>query len=80
MREDRIVLAFDLDFADIAAHASGDTHRVVVLRLRNARSDHVVERQRLREKPAWHRGPTLFTIAVLVGNARRLAVIDSIAN
>jgi predicted nuclease of predicted toxin-antitoxin system len=42
--EGRIILTFDLDFADIAAHSALDDVCVVVFRLRNTRAFHVIER------------------------------------
>jgi predicted nuclease of predicted toxin-antitoxin system len=42
--EDRIVLTFDLDFADIVAAAGSTSASVIIFRLRNARAEHVSER------------------------------------
>jgi predicted nuclease of predicted toxin-antitoxin system len=42
-QEKRIVLTFDLDFGDIAAHSSLDVC-VIVFRLRNARATNVIAR------------------------------------
>lgn len=42
--EGRIVITFDLDFAEIAALTRGERAGVVVFRLRNTRTPHVVER------------------------------------
>lgn len=42
--EDRVLLTFDLDFAEIAAHSHGREVRVLLMRLRNPRAAHVVER------------------------------------
>ena len=42
--EDRIILAFDLDFGDLAALAREDSARVILFRLSNARTPHVIDR------------------------------------
>jgi predicted nuclease of predicted toxin-antitoxin system len=42
--ENRVILTFDLDFAEIAALACGRVASVVVFRLQNTRADHVIER------------------------------------
>jgi len=42
--EDRIILAFDLDFGDLAALAREDSARVILFRLNNARTPHVINR------------------------------------
>jgi predicted nuclease of predicted toxin-antitoxin system len=42
-RENRIVLTFDVDFGDIAAHSALDVC-VVIVRLRNARATNVIAR------------------------------------
>jgi len=42
--ENRVVLTFDLDFAEIAAIAGDPMTSVVVFRLRNTRAEHVIER------------------------------------
>ncbi|MEX2185796.1 MAG: DUF5615 family PIN-like protein [Pirellulales bacterium] len=68
VREDRIVLTFDLDFADIAAQAVGDVVQVVVLRLRNARSDHVIER--LRKVLSDHENDLLTNFIITVEGSR----------
>ena len=44
LNEGRIVLTFDLDFGEIAASARGKRTSVVVFRLRNTRSAHVIAR------------------------------------
>ncbi|HEX3654875.1 MAG TPA: DUF5615 family PIN-like protein [Pirellulales bacterium] len=43
-REGRIVLTFDLDFGEIVAASAGQVVSVIVFRLRNARSDFVIQR------------------------------------
>lgn len=43
-REKRAVLTFDLDFGEIAAASGGIIVSVVVFRLRNTRSDFVIQR------------------------------------
>jgi predicted nuclease of predicted toxin-antitoxin system len=45
--ERRIVLTFDLDFGEIAAHCGDTSTSVLLLRLANTRSDHVLERIRV---------------------------------
>jgi len=42
--EGRIVLTFDLDFADVAALTGGKKASVILFRLRNTRTSHVIER------------------------------------
>jgi len=42
--EKRIILTFDLDFGEIVALASSSHTSVVVFRLRNTRTAHVIER------------------------------------
>ena len=42
--EGRIVLTFDLDFGEIAAASKGRPVQVIVLRLRNTRAPHVIDR------------------------------------
>lgn len=42
--ENRIILTFDLDFAEIVATAGSRLPSVIIFRLRNARADHVIER------------------------------------
>ena len=43
--ESRVILTFDLDFGEIAALARGRKASVVVFRLHNTRTPHVLERQ-----------------------------------
>ena len=42
--EARIILTFDLDFGDLAALTGGQPGRVVLFRLDNARTAHVIDR------------------------------------
>ena len=42
--EDRVVVTFDLDFGDIVATMGSRVASVLLLRLRNARADRVIER------------------------------------
>ncbi len=42
--EQRIVLTFDLDFGEILAESAGQVVSVVLFRLRDTRSEHVIER------------------------------------
>ena len=44
MAENRVVLTFDLDFGEIAAFSEGEKSSVVVFRLRNIRTSHVISR------------------------------------
>ena len=44
INEDRIVITFDLDFAEIASLTKGKKVSVILLRLRNTRTYHVIER------------------------------------
>src|SRR5437016_5935579 len=43
-QEQRVVLTFDLDFGEIVAQSGGKTVSVVLFRLSNTRTDHVIER------------------------------------
>ncbi|MBV6342361.1 DUF5615 family PIN-like protein, partial [Candidatus Magnetobacterium casense] len=42
--ENRIVLTFDLDFGEIIALSGGRTISVIIFRLHNTRTPHVIER------------------------------------
>ena len=42
--EQRIVLTFDLDFGEILAGSAGQVESVVLFRLHDTRTDHVIER------------------------------------
>jgi predicted nuclease of predicted toxin-antitoxin system len=42
--EERVVLTFDLDFGEILAHCAGQIVSVVLFRLHNTRTDHVIDR------------------------------------
>jgi predicted nuclease of predicted toxin-antitoxin system len=44
IREQRIVLTFDLDFGEIVAASGGRSVSVVLFRLRNTRADFVIQR------------------------------------
>jgi len=44
INEDRVVITFDLDFAEIAALTEGKKASVILFRLRNTRVPHVIER------------------------------------
>ena len=44
IREDRIVLTFDLDFGEIAALTERRRTSVILFRLKNTRTPHVIER------------------------------------
>jgi len=44
IEEDRIVITFDLDFGEIAALTRGQKASVILFRLRNTRTSHVLER------------------------------------
>jgi predicted nuclease of predicted toxin-antitoxin system len=45
-RTDRVVITFDLGFGDLAALARDRPARVILFRLSNARTPHVIERPR----------------------------------
>jgi predicted nuclease of predicted toxin-antitoxin system len=42
--ERRVVITFDLDFGEIATSAEGRRTSVIIFRLRNTRSSHVIDR------------------------------------
>jgi predicted nuclease of predicted toxin-antitoxin system len=44
LAEDRIVLTFDLDFGDLAVRRREPAARVILFRLENTRTTHVIER------------------------------------
>lgn len=44
MKEDRIVITFDLDFAEIAALTGGEKPSVILFRLKNTRTPNVINR------------------------------------
>ena len=44
MTENRVILTFDLDFGEIAALSEGEKCSVIVFRLRNTRTPHVIAR------------------------------------
>lgn len=44
IKENRIILTFDLDFGEIVALAKGKRAGVILFRLNNARASHVIER------------------------------------
>ena len=44
IHENRIILTFDLDFGEIAALSEGKTCSIIVFRLRNTRTPHVISR------------------------------------
>ena len=43
-RESRVIVTFDLDFGEIAARSAGQPASVIVFRLRNTRTPHVIDR------------------------------------
>lgn len=47
IREERIVLTFDLDFGEIVAASGGASISVILFRLRNTRADFVVQRLKI---------------------------------
>jgi predicted nuclease of predicted toxin-antitoxin system len=47
IREERIVLTFDIDFGEIVAASSGRSVSVVLFRLRNTRADFVIQRLKI---------------------------------
>jgi predicted nuclease of predicted toxin-antitoxin system len=42
--EDRVILTFDLDFGEIVALSGGKKASVILIRLRNTRTPHVIDR------------------------------------
>ena len=44
VRENRIILTFDLDFGEIVALSKGNRAGVILFRLHNARADRVIQR------------------------------------
>jgi predicted nuclease of predicted toxin-antitoxin system len=47
IREERIVLTFDLDFGEIVAGSGGGSVSVILFRLRNTRADFVIQRLKI---------------------------------
>jgi predicted nuclease of predicted toxin-antitoxin system len=47
IREERVVLTFDLDFGEIVAGSDGGIISVILFRLRNTRADFVIQRLRI---------------------------------
>lgn len=47
VREERIVLTFDLDFGEIVAGSGGGSVSVILFRLRNTRADFVIRRLKI---------------------------------
>jgi predicted nuclease of predicted toxin-antitoxin system len=47
IREERIVLTFDLDFGEIVAASGGRSVSVVLFRLRNTRAEFVIQRLKI---------------------------------
>ena len=43
INEDRVILTFDLDFAEIAALTGGEKASVILFRLKNTRSSNVIK-------------------------------------
>jgi predicted nuclease of predicted toxin-antitoxin system len=69
--EQRIVMTFDLDFGEIVAGASGSIPSVVIFRLHNTRSEHVIERLEITLEQA---GEALRTGAVVIVEEGRVRV------
>jgi predicted nuclease of predicted toxin-antitoxin system len=44
INEDRVIITFDLDFSEIAALTEGKRASIILFRLKNTRTPHVVER------------------------------------
>lgn len=66
-KEKRIILTFDLDFGEIVALAAGNRPGVILFRLYNTTSDHVIERLEILLADAT---PTLANSIVIVEEAR----------
>jgi predicted nuclease of predicted toxin-antitoxin system len=47
LREERVLLTFDLDFGEIVAASGGRSASVILFRLRNTRADFVIQRLRI---------------------------------
>lgn len=69
--ENRIVVTFDLDFGEIVAVSSRQTVSVVIFRLRNTRTPHVIERLGVVLQEA---GQALAQGAVVVAEEARLRI------
>ena len=61
--EQRVLLTFDLDFGEILAHCAGQIVSVVLFRLHNTRTDHVIDRLATVLR---HAGSALATGAIVV--------------
>ncbi|MBY0587187.1 DUF5615 family PIN-like protein [bacterium] len=68
--EQRIVLTFDLDFGEIVAGASGSIPSVIIFRLHNTRSEHVVERLKVALEQAADALNTGAVVSVQEGRVR----------
>jgi predicted nuclease of predicted toxin-antitoxin system len=69
--EDRIILTFDLDFADIAAAAGTTLPSVVIFRVSDARSSSVIERLTVALDTA---GPMLLSGAIVAVEDHRIRI------
>ena len=69
--ENRAVLTFDLDFGEIVAFSGRQKVSVVLFRLQNTRTPHVIERLRVVLQEA---GPALEQGAVVVVEEARLRI------
>ena len=76
LAEQRCVVTFDLDFGEIAAATGGHIGQVLVMRLRDTRWSHVVERLRavLGDLPEPVEGAMIITIEESRHRIRRLPI------
>ncbi len=63
LQEQRTILTFDLDFGEIVAQSGGKLVSVILFRLQNTRSDHVIQRL---EKVLTESSPELLQGAIVV--------------
>jgi predicted nuclease of predicted toxin-antitoxin system len=74
--EHRVVLTFDLDFGEIVAASEGRMVSVVLFRLHNTRTDHVLERLRavLEQSSAQLRSGAIIVVEEGRHRVRRLPI------
>ena len=70
VRENRIILTFDLDFGEIVALSKGNRVGVILFRLHNTRAGHVIERLEVLLR----RLPSSFANSVVIAEEARYRI------